>query len=119
MIFPKVQKHSKAYDWFKATRLLPSRYRGYFIKEDSVVPDLRPSPEFCQVCEETDTIHYYSINSQPVVLCDDCIAVAVSREEVPTVAATNEGNYLSAFLGAMTFSILGIVAWTYVGVFLT
>ena len=119
MIFPKVQKQSKAYDWFKATRLLPTHYRGYFIKEDSAVSDLRPSPEFCHICEETDTIRYYAINSQPVILCDDCIAVAESRVAVATENSASATSYGVAFLGAMAFAILGIVAWTYVGVFLT
>ena len=119
MIFPKVQKQSKAYDWFKATRLLPTHYRGYFIKEDSAVSDLRPSPEFCHICEETDTIRYYAINSQPVILCDDCISLVQYREEGPRETTVSATRYWLGFLGAMIFAILGIVAWTYVGVFFT
>lgn len=118
MIFPKAQKLARTYDWYKTTRLVPARYRGYFFKEDTVLPEATPDPGFCQVCEEEEAVRYYAISNQDVVLCGTCALLAQQKESA--AEEVKEGNsYIVGFLGAMVFAILGIIAWTYVGLFLT
>jgi len=119
MIFPKAQKLARTYDWYKTMRLVPTRYRGYFFKENMTLPQQStPEPGFCQVCEEEDAVRYYAISSKDIVLCGTCAMLAQKKESV-AVDVKKSNSYAVGFLGAMIFAVLGIIAWTYVGLFLT
>jgi hypothetical protein len=78
-----------------------------------------PEQDKCHNCGTKDNIKYYDLNNSGILLCSTCYReienshYAIEREKY----AENK-NYLTGFLGSIVFSILGIIAWVLVAVYL-
>lgn len=77
-----------------------------------------PEQENCHECGTKDRLQYYNINDEGALLCPSCagkVEDSFNEEERARVLA--EKGYLAGFLGALAFSIPGIIAWVLVSFF--
>jgi hypothetical protein len=73
----------------------------------------------CHNCGTNQKINYYDLNDTGIILCNTCfnqtenIFYEIERERI-----SEEKNYLTGFLGSIVFSILGIIGWVLIAVYL-
>ena len=73
----------------------------------------------CHNCGTYQKINYYDLNDNGIILCNNCFnQTENSLLEIERERISEEKNYLTGFLGAMVFSIPGIIAWVLIAVFL-
>jgi len=77
-----------------------------------------PEQNNCHDCDTKERIQYYNINDEGAILCPSCAGkVEDSFNEAARERMLSEKGYLAGFLGALAFSIPGIIAWVLVSFF--
>lgn len=78
-----------------------------------------PEQNKCHNCGTKESIRYYDLNDSGLILCNSCFReIEKSYDEVEREKFSEDKNYLTGFLGALVFSIPGIIAWVLVAVYL-
>jgi uncharacterized membrane protein len=73
----------------------------------------------CHNCGTTNNVNPYDLNNSGILLCTACFREIENRYyEIEREKFAENKNYLTGFLGSIVFSILGIVAWVLVAVYL-
>lgn len=78
-----------------------------------------PKQSSCHTCIATKDLDYYNMNDSGIILCKKC-----SREieddfyEIERIKISEQKNYFSGFIGSLLFSLLGIIAWVLVAVYM-
>lgn len=73
----------------------------------------------CHNCDSKDSVKYYELNDSGVLLCNPCFRqIENSYYDVERERISEEKNYLTGFLGSLVFSLLGIIAWVLIAVYL-
>jgi hypothetical protein len=71
-----------------------------------------PEQNKCHNCERDQRINYYDLNDTGIILCDICFSQEDHRlYEIEKERISKEKNYLTGFLGALIFSVPGIILW--------
>ncbi|ROI06712.1 hypothetical protein EGI16_02060 [Chryseobacterium sp. G0240] len=72
----------------------------------------------CHNCGRYQRINYYNLNDIGIILCDTCFSHENHRlHEIEKEMISKEKNYLTGFLGALIFSVPGIILWTLCAVY--
>lgn len=83
-------------------------------KGDNIFPVIQ-----CDSCDNKD-IHYYQYNNVPLSLCPSCFHSESSKVNQAFLDFTNtESNYIQGLLGAVIFSIPGIIIQALLFIFLS
>lgn len=73
----------------------------------------------CHSCNADQRINYYDLNHTGVILCESCFKETDDKfYEIEKEITSKEKNYLTGFLGAIIFSIPGIILWVLLAVYL-
>ncbi len=78
-----------------------------------------PEQNKCHNCDSKVNNDYYTLNDKGLILCDVCsrqIKDNIYEKEREQISL--EKNYFFGFLGSILFSILGIIAWVLIAVYL-
>lgn len=66
----------------------------------------------CHNCGRDQRINYYDLNDTGIMLCDTCFSQEDHRfYEIEKERISKEKNYITGFLGALIFSVPGIILW--------
>ncbi|GAA4829577.1 hypothetical protein [Algivirga pacifica] len=78
-----------------------------------------PTHKDCQSCHSTSQLGFYEVENGGMHLCKTCFTKHEKHIDL-AIQATNQKrkNYLSGSVGAALFSIIGIIAWVFVAVYL-
>lgn len=72
----------------------------------------------CHNCGSDQRISYYDLNDTGIILCNACFSREDHRfYEIEKERISREKNYLTGFLGALIFSVPGIILWTLFAVY--
>lgn len=72
----------------------------------------------CHHCGKDQRINYYNLNDTGIILCDTCFSQEDHRfYEIEKERISKEKNYLTGFLGALIFSVPGIILWTFFAIY--
>lgn len=72
----------------------------------------------CHNCGSDQRISYYDLNDTGIILCNACFSREDHRfYEIAKERISREKNYLTGFLGALIFSVPGIILWTLFAVY--
>ena len=78
-----------------------------------------PEQSKCHNCGTKENINHYDLNNRGILLCNTCYReIENSYYEIEREKYAESKNYLTGFLGSIAFSILGIIAWVLVAVYL-
>ena len=78
-----------------------------------------PEQNKCCNCGAKENIDYYNFNNSGVLLCNTCYKeIENNLSEIEQEKHAESKNYLIGFFGSIIFSILGIIAWVLVAVYL-
>jgi len=78
-----------------------------------------PEQNKCHNCETKEDINYYDLNNSGVILCHICFRkIEDDYYQAERESYSESKNYLTGFGGSIVFSILGIIAWVLVAVYL-
>lgn len=84
------------------------------LKAKEVTGDLSCSP-----CGATERVDIYHINNEGIQICDNCqLELQNAFQQNNKDFEFQETNYMQGFLGALLFSMGGVVLWVLVAVFL-
>lgn len=77
-----------------------------------------PEQDQCHSCGQDQRINYYDLNDTGIILCDSCFSQEDRRfYEIEKERISKEKNYLTGFLGALLFSVPGIIIWVLCAVY--
>ncbi|CAH0173727.1 hypothetical protein [Chryseobacterium sp. Bi04] len=78
-----------------------------------------PEQYKCHSCGTNQKVNYYNLNDNGILLCDTCFHEKNNKfYEIEKLRISKEKNYLTGFLGAVIFSIPGIILWVLSAVYL-
>ena len=78
-----------------------------------------PEQNKCHNCGTKENINYYELNNSGVLLCNACYReIESSHYEIEREKYAENKNYLIGFWGSIVFSVVGIIAWVLVAVYL-
>ena len=73
----------------------------------------------CHNCSSKENNKYYEINDLGIILCSSCFyQTEKSYIKIENEIQSEQKNYLTGFIGALLFSIPGIIAWVLVAIYL-
>ena len=73
----------------------------------------------CHNCSSKENNKYYEINDLGIILCSSCFhQTEKSYFKIENEIQSEQKNYLTGFIGALLFSIPGIIAWVLVAIYL-
>ncbi|SFN05497.1 Inorganic phosphate transporter Pho86 [Chryseobacterium oleae] len=77
-----------------------------------------PEQNQCHSCGKDQRINYYDLNDTGIMLCDTCFTQEDRRfHDIEKERISKEKNYLTGFLGALLFSVPGIILWVLCAVY--
>lgn len=77
-----------------------------------------PEQNQCHSCGKDQSINYYDLSDTGVILCDTCFSQENQRfYDIEKERISKEKNYLTGFLGALLFSVPGILIWVLCAVY--
>ncbi|UII19932.1 hypothetical protein [Fulvivirga ligni] len=78
-----------------------------------------PEQDHCHNCSANGSLKQYEINGVGTLLCDSCYReMEKSFYDYERERLAEEKNYMTGFLGAIIFSIPGIIVWVLLAVYL-
>jgi hypothetical protein len=78
-----------------------------------------PEQNKCHNCGTNQNINYYNLGDNGIILCDQCFHDTNNKfYEIEKERISKERDYLTGFLGAVIFSIPGIILWVLCAVYL-
>lgn len=77
-----------------------------------------PEQNQCHSCGKDQRINYYDLNDMGIILCAPCFSQEERRfHDIEKERIAKEKNYLTGFLGALLFSVPGIILWVLCAVY--
>ena len=78
-----------------------------------------PEQNKCHSCGTNKKINYYNSNDNGILLCDNCFNETNNKfHEIEKERISKEKDYVTGFLGAVIFSIPGIILWVLGAIYL-
>lgn len=77
-----------------------------------------PEQNKCHSCGTIQKINYYNLNDNGIILCDTCFHQTDNQfYEIEKERVSKEKDYLTGFIGAVIFSLSGIILWVLCAVY--